>query len=141
MPSEFTVTRRVEFHETDMAGIMHFTNYFRWMEICETTFFRTLGIPVIASEPGQTIGWPRVDVSCEYHAPLRFNDSVEVKLAVKKIGTRSITYRFQFHHEGVLCARGEMTAVCVALDAKAKQGIAAQPIPAEIRAKLQAAPE
>ncbi len=40
MPSGFSITRRVEFHETDMAGIMHFANYFRWMETCETDFYR-----------------------------------------------------------------------------------------------------
>ena len=39
MASEFTITRRVEFSETDLAGIMHFTNFYRWMEICEQAEF------------------------------------------------------------------------------------------------------
>jgi len=140
MPSEFSLTRQVEFHETDMAGIMHFANFFRWMECCETAFYRSLGLPLISFVPGQVVGWPRVNVSCSYRAPLRFNDTVEVRLFVKKLGTRSVVYLFQFRKGAELVAQGEVTAVCVTADAKG--GMAAQLIPADIRAKLQeASPE
>ena len=40
MPTEFTIKRRVQFSETDMAGIMHFANYFRLMEEVEHAFLR-----------------------------------------------------------------------------------------------------
>jgi YbgC/YbaW family acyl-CoA thioester hydrolase len=139
MPSEFSITRQVEFAETDMAGIMHFANFFRWMEACETALYRSLGLPLISFLPGQVVGWPRVNVSCSYRAPLRFNDTVEVKLFVKKLGTRSVTYLFQFRKGGELAAQGEVTAVCVTADARG--GMAAQPIPADVRAKLAEAPE
>ncbi len=138
MPSEFSLTRQVEFHETDMAGIMHFANFFYWMEACETAFYRTLGLPLISFVPGQVVGWPRVNVSCHYHAPLRFNDSVEVKLFVKRLGSRSIIFLFQFRKDGALMAQGEVTAVCVTGDTTG--GMVAAPIPAEVRAKLQVAP-
>jgi len=137
MPSEFSLQRTVEFAETDMAGIMHFANFFRWMESCETAFYRSLGLPLISFMPGQVVGWPRVNVSCTYRVPLRFNDAVEVKLFVKKIGTRSVTYVFQFRKEGALAAQGEVTAVCVG--AGEKGSLVSQPIPADIRAKLQEA--
>lgn len=139
MPSEFSVTRQVEFHETDMAGIMHFANFFRWMETCETAFYRSMGLPLISFVPGQVVGWPRVNVSCAYRAPLRFNDTVVVKLLVKKLTTKSVTYVFQFRKETTLCAIGEVTAVCVAADDQG--GMVAQPIPADVRAQLQEAPE
>ena len=106
------MTRQVEFAETDMAGIVHFVNFFRWMESCETAFYRSLELPLISFVPGQVVGWPRVNVSCTYRAPLRFNDTVEVTLFVKKLGTRSVTYLFQFHQAAVLVAAGEVTAVC-----------------------------
>ena len=138
MPSEFSITRQVEFAETDMAGIMHFANFFRWMESCETALYRSLGLPLISFMPGQVVGWPRVNVSCNYRAPLRFNDTVEVKLFVKKLGTRSVTYLFQFRKGGDLAAQGEVTAVCVTADAQG--GMVAQSIPAAIRAQLQEAP-
>ena len=139
MRSEFSITRRVEFHETDMAGIMHFANFFRWMETCEADLYRSLGLPPISFVPGQVVGWPRVSVSCTYRAPLRFNDQAEVKLFIKKLGTRSVTYVFHFRKGAELIAVGEVTAVCVSSDAKG--GMVAQPIPADVRAKLSVAPE
>jgi len=138
MPSEFSLSRTVEFAETDMAGIMHFANFFYWMESCETAFYRSLGLPLISFVPGQVLGWPRVNVSCDYRQPLRFNDTVEVKLFVKKLGTRSVVYLFQFRKAGVLCAQGEVTAVCVT--AGEQGAMVPAPIPAEVRAKLSVAP-
>ena len=139
MPSEFTITRQVEFHETDMAGIMHFSNFFKWMECCEAAFYRSLDLPLISFVPGQVVGWPRVNVSCQYLSPLRFNDSAEVKLYVKKVGTRSVTYVFQFRQGARFVAQGEVTAVCVTGDERG--GMVAQAIPASVRALLQVAPE
>lgn len=138
MPSEFSITRQVEFAETDMAGIVHFANFFRWMEACETALYRSLGLPLISFVPGQVVGWPRVNVSCSYRAPLRFNDTVEVKLFVKKLNTRSITYVFQFRKGCEVVATGEVTAVCVTSNAQG--GMTAQSIPADVRAQLQEAP-
>ena len=138
MPSGFSITRQVEFAETDMAGIMHFANFFLWMEACETAFYRSLGLPLVSFVPGQIVGWPRVNVSCSYRAPLRFNDTVEVRLFVKQLGTRSVTYVFHFRKNGELAAQGEVKAVCVTGDAQG--GMVAQPIPADIRAQLQEAP-
>ena len=139
MPSGFKITRTVEFHETDMAGIMHFANFFRWMEVCETDFYRSLGVPLISFVPGQVVGWPRVEASCSYRAPLRFNDTVEVKLFVTRLGTKSVAYAFHFCKGAEVVAQGQITAVCVAADGKG--GMVAQPIAADIRAKLQEAPE
>ena len=63
MPYEFIFSRRVEFAETDMAGIVHFANFYRMMENAEHAFFRSLGFSVHDEFDGQTIGWPRVSAS------------------------------------------------------------------------------
>src|SRR5260221_14772436 len=52
MPYEFKHTRRVEFSDTDMAGIMHFSNFFRFMEATETAFMRSLGLSVVLANRG-----------------------------------------------------------------------------------------
>ena len=46
MSNEFSVTHFVQFSETDMAGIVHFSNFFRWMEEVEHAYFRSLGLSV-----------------------------------------------------------------------------------------------
>jgi len=144
MPSEHRLTRTVEFCETDMAGIMHFSNFFRWMESCEAGFYRSLGLPLISFVPGTVVGWPRVRATCDYKAPLRFNDTVEVRLLIKEVRTRSVTYVFQFrkvHDQGQvlreMVAQGEITAVCVTAGADGK--MVAQPIPPAVKAQLQPA--
>ena len=57
MPYEFKITRRVEFSDTDMEGIMHYSNYFRFMETAEHAFFRSLGYSVVLSRSGLTFAF------------------------------------------------------------------------------------
>ena len=67
MVFEFRLKRRVQFYETDAAGIVHFSNYFRYMEEAEHALWRSAGITISGS--GSEIGWPRVSVSFEYLQP------------------------------------------------------------------------
>lgn len=139
MAYEFRTTRRVEFPDTDMAGIMHFTNFFRFMESTEHAFHRSLGLSVDMEKAHLSLGlgWPRVKAECEYLKPLRFEDEVEIHLLVAELRSKTIQYRFLFRHAGHEVARGRLTVVCVT-----KQGgvMKAVNIPAEIHAKIQAAP-
>src|SRR4051812_33488771 len=74
MPAHRYVHRElVQFSDTDMAGIMHFANFFRFMERAEHAFFRSLGFSVMDSQVPreERVGWPRIHASCDYIAPLR----------------------------------------------------------------------
>ena len=112
MPTEFRTKRKIEFSDTDMAGIVHFTRFFVFMETVEHEFLRSLGTSVSTTINGNQIGWPRLAVACEYLSPLRFEDEVDIRLSIKKIGTKSITYQFHFTLDGRDIARGEVTTVC-----------------------------
>ena len=140
MPSEFKHTRRIEFAETDMAGIVHFANFFRMMESTEHEFFRSLGFSIHSHEDGVTIGWPRVSASCDYTRPLRFEDEVEIHLVVAEVRARSIRYQFIFRKvaDGSEVARGNVAAVCATVE-KTTGKLVAVPIPERIRAKITAA--
>ena len=78
-------TRRVEFGDTDMAGIMYFANFFRFMEVAETDFLHSLGLTVSWREGDQKCGFPRVSVACDFVRPARFEDVLTV--AVGRITT------------------------------------------------------
>lgn len=109
----FTTNRRVQFSETDMAGIVHFANFFRWMEETEHEYFRTLGFRIVNKEPdGQVIGWPRVSCSCSYSAPARYDDFVDCYLDVERVGQRSLTYQIEFWRDGTKLAAGKMKTAC-----------------------------
>jgi YbgC/YbaW family acyl-CoA thioester hydrolase len=96
MAYEFELTRSVEFSETDMAGIMHFSNFFRFMESAEHAFLRSLGFSVVLSRSGFEVHLPRVHAECDYLVPVRFEDEILIRLLVEKKGTRSLAYQFRF---------------------------------------------
>ena len=143
MPYEFTLSHRVEFSETDMAGIVHFANYYRMMENAEHAFFRSLGFTVHGHETGTTIGWPRVNAACEFFKPLRFEEVVEIQLLVAEVRARSIRYAFRFWKtedgQRIEIARGTVTAVCATVN-KATGKLGATEIPEAIRASITPAP-
>jgi acyl-CoA thioester hydrolase len=143
MPYEFIYSRRVEFAETDMAGIVHFANFYRMMENAEHAFFRSLGFSIHSEFDGQTIGWPRVSASCEFLRPLRFEEFVDVQLLVAEVRTRSVRYVFRFWKDDggqrVEVARGQVTTVAAAVD-RVTGKLAAVPIPEAIRQSLHPAP-
>mgnify|MGYP001296487317 CR=1 FL=1 len=142
MGSEFKITRQVEFADTDMAGIMHFSKFFHFMEFAEHAFYRSLKSSVHTTLRGTTFGWPRVRATCEYLSPLYFEDEVEIHLLVREIRKRSISYTFIFRkvvEENIKeVARGELTVVC-ATRQPGKKDYKSVPIPREILKKIQPA--
>lgn len=133
---EFITTRRVEFSETDMADIVHFSNFCRYMEHAEHAFFRSLGRSIVDPELG--VGWPRVHMNCDFKKPLRFEDEVEIHLLVSAKTSKSISYQFRFRVEGTEAARGALTVVCVRRNEAGE--MKAANIPPEIAELIEVAP-
>ncbi|HEX6974830.1 MAG TPA: thioesterase family protein [Vicinamibacterales bacterium] len=107
----FRYKRRVEFAETDMAGIVHFSMFFRYMEEAEHALWRAAGLTI--ATPGETIGWPRVSAAFDYKAPLRFQDEFEVTVEIARVARRTIDYAFTIVHEGRTIGSGSLTTACV----------------------------
>ncbi len=144
MPHRFVCTERVQFSDTDMAGIMHFANYARFIERAEHAFFRSLGLSIwddpALIPPDERVGWPRVHFSCDFHAPLRFEDEIGVELLIEEVRTRAIRYVFRvWRSDGELAAEGRMASACVRKDPVTKKMKAVE-IPDRIRSKIEAAP-
>ena len=145
MGYEFKAVRRVEFSETDMAGIVHFSNFFRYMETAEHGFYRSLGFSVMLDQFDPTLGFTRVHAACDYKKPLRFEDMLEVHVLVKEKRSRVLNYFFRFsklpkENGGTpeLVATGELTVVCVSHDRNGK--MEAVPIPRELASLIEVAP-
>jgi YbgC/YbaW family acyl-CoA thioester hydrolase len=132
-------TRRVEFGDTDMAGIMHFSNFFRFMEVAETDFLRARGLNVSWFADGVKWGFPRVSAACDYAKPARFQDTLTIAVSLEKLGTKSVSYRFDFTNQrGEPVAVGRMTAVFCR--SAGPEQIEAVEIPPDIRTKLESSP-
>jgi acyl-CoA thioester hydrolase len=129
MSTPFEWSRLVEFYETDLAGIAHFSNFYRWMESAEHALLRERGIAL--HEGG--IGWPRVHAQADFKKPIKFGDLVRVRVSIAELRTRSVRYAFEFlgNESDEIHATGEMISVCVNLGT-----MKAIEIPAEIRQRL-----
>lgn len=132
----FTTRRRVEFRDTDAAGIVHFSAFFLWMESAEHELLRAAGLRVIDHvADGIDASWPRVSVACDYTAAVRFGDELDVAVVVDKIGRTSVTYGFSFTHAGRAVAHGRVVAVrCLLHPGRNPEAV---PIAADIVARLE----
>lgn len=143
MTHHFRQTRRVQFAETDLAGIVHFSNFYRYMEEAEHAFYRSLGYSVHdmpGDAPGSKVGWPRVHASADFRKPLRFEEEFVVELLIEEIRSKTISYLARFWKEdGELAATGKMVVVCVSFDSGERR-MRAVAIPAAMREKIAEAP-
>jgi acyl-CoA thioester hydrolase len=135
---EYRTRRRIEFSDTDVGGIAHFSRFFVFMEIAEHEFLRALGTSVHVDVDGQKIGWPRVSATCDYLSPARFEDVLDIHVKVVRKGTKSMTYGFEITRGETPVARGQMTSVCCVLNDPA--GVRAIPIPSFLAEKIEEAP-
>jgi len=133
--AKWTFQRRVEFAETDAAGIVHFASLLIYMEQAEHAFLRSLGLSVFP-KPGDAFAgtWPRVQVACEFFAPARFEDELTILVQIDRIGGSSVTYRMELERSGEAIAKGSMTSVHCLHEG---DRLIPHPIPEEIRRRLQ----
>jgi 4-hydroxybenzoyl-CoA thioesterase/acyl-CoA thioester hydrolase len=134
MPAPYSTSRRIEFRDTDAAGIAHFSTYFTMMEQAEHELLRWLDLSVLTADEQGVISWPRVSCQCDYQGPLRFEDVVEIHVFLERLGSKSITYRFEFVCREQTVAVGRTTAVCCRIEESAPP--LAIEIPTAMREKL-----
>jgi|LakMenEpi03Aug12_release.lakeMendotaPanAssembly.Ray.scaffolds.fasta_scaffold160528_2 acyl-CoA thioester hydrolase len=174
----FSWNRRVEFAETDAAGIVHFSSFFLYMEQAEHALFRSLGLSIFrkrptsalqsplsatsppatsppatspsspsstdSSEPSQSwasieldsVSWPRVHCSCDFHSPAYFEDELSIDLFIERLGSKSLTYKHSIRRGQDVLAIGRVTSVCSRVDPVSNR-LASCPIPDFIRQKFQ----
>lgn len=134
--SEYRLRRRVQFHEVDSAGIVHFSCYFRYMEEAEHALWREAGLSIAPS--GRDIGFPRVATSFDFAQPLRFEDECDILIRIVGIGRSSIRYACTISRGADRIAVGTLAVVCVR---KTDDGrMRAIAIPDDIRARFDVAP-
>lgn len=135
--SEFTLRRRVLFYEVDGAGIVHFSNYFRYMEEAEHALWRAAGLSI--ANRGADVGFPRVAAAFEFQRPLRFEDEFDVRIQVLALTEKSMRYRCSLTRGEERIATGSVTVVCVQVGEGGQ--MKAVPLPKEIVSRFEAIPE
>jgi len=133
--SEYRLTRRVHFYETDKAGIVHFSYFYRYMEEAEHALWREAGLSI--APPDASIGFPRVAANFQFLKPLRFEDEFEIHICIADIGEKKIRYRTTVRKDGDLIATGSMTIACVTK--RSGKLLKSTPIPKAIAANFSIA--
>ena len=108
MGASVSIPRRVQWIDTDAAGIWHYSTIIRWAEEAETELHRSLGIM------DHTFGvTPRVRVEFEFGKALRFDDPVDISIEVARLGTSSIEYAVEVRSDGEVAATGRVVSVLI----------------------------
>jgi len=100
--------RRVSFADTDAAGVVHFSRLLCYAEEAEHDLLDKLAIPLLSGG-----GWPRVHIDCDYLAPVRVGNTVEVTISPVKVGRSSVQWEFSMTSTGIEVAKGSMKTVRV----------------------------
>ena len=119
---------RVHWVDTDTAGVMHFSNFFRYFEACEEEFYRSLSLPLTEMSDRFGVLLPCVEAYCQYKAACRFDELIDVTLIVREVQEKTIIYDFQImrQSDGKLAAEGFVK--CIAVNSEWK----AVPLPVEV---------
>ena len=132
----FTFALPVRFADVDHAGIVYYPRFFHYFHVAFEELWRARIGPTAYSEliDRDRVGFPAVKADCEFTAPLRFGDSIEIAITIPRLGTKSITFRYTITHERTraLCATGHVTCAVVDL---AK--FVAIPVPERVRDMLR----
>ena len=131
-------TRRIEWGECDPAGIVFYPNFFAMFDNATTLLFSAaLGMTKFQFlAKYDCAGYPMVDTRARFLAPARFGDDVTIETAITEIKRSSFQVTHQLKNNGVLSVECNDTRVWIGRDPADPSRIKAQPIPAEVVARL-----
>lgn len=102
------VREKVRFAETDMMGVVHHANYFRWFEVGRVEYLRQAGINLLDL---MAIGivFPITDVSCQYKSSAYFDDIISIETSLTELSRAKMVYSYRVVREtdGKLLAEGK----------------------------------
>ncbi len=135
---EYRTRRRIEFSDTDLAGVVHFARFFIFMETAEDEFLRSLGAAFTMNDAGRSLGWPKLAASCDYRNPARYGDTLDIHLKITRKGGRTLSYEFAFTRGDDEIARGRTTSACCEVGSDGTFSITA--IPQALAARIEESP-
>ncbi len=99
---------KAQYYETDQMGIIHHSNYIRWMEEARMNYLSGIGFPMEKIE-AEGIASPVVDVSCQYKKSCRLNEIIRVRIRIKEYNSIKLILEYEMYEK----ESGELRAVGV----------------------------
>lgn len=124
---------RVYYEDTDLAGVVYYANYLRYLERGRSEMLRALGIDQRALKDERGLVFVVRRVAIDYRAPARFDDLLEVETRLAALRGASAEMAQRVLREGAPCAEAVVTVACMDGAGRARR------LPGEVRARLAAA--
>ena len=108
--------RVIRFSDCDPAGMVFFPQYFVMLNaVVEDWVTQALGVNYAQLIATRRIGLPTVALQSEFRAPSRMGDAVEFRLALERLGHRSLTLRVDCMRGSTCCVQIRQTLVTTSL--------------------------
>jgi acyl-CoA thioester hydrolase len=127
--ADFSIEKKVFYHDTDSGGVVYYANYLKFMEEARTEFCLAHGVNV-AEWFKKGIAFVVVHVEIDYKAPAQYGDVLQVSAAVEKLGDSSIHFVQEVRKDQKLLVSARTVWACIGKDFKT------QSLPQEVRSGL-----
>lgn len=133
-------TVRIEWGDCDPAGIIFYPRYFAMFDHSTVLLLeQALGMKKLALyEHYKFGGYPSVDMQARFVLPTRYGDDVEIETVITKVGRSSFSLLHRITLDGALAVEGNETRVWVVRNPDPPGGFQAEPMPADVVARLSA---
>lgn len=91
----YKYTRRAHYHETDKMGIIHHSNYVKWMEEARIEFMDHMGMSMVKLE-SYGISIPVSGITVDYKKPVFFDDVIEIRVTVERYSGVKAVLSYEF---------------------------------------------
>ena len=119
MPGMFVTPYEVRFADVDNAGIFYYPRFFHAFHVAfEKWWQRAVGRPYHLILNEDRVGFPAVHIECDFKRPVTFGDPMEIRVGVKRIGHRSVVFRYEVAHRetGEVHCAADITKAIVDMD-------------------------
>ena len=101
----FTYSRKAQYHETDKMGIIHHSNYIKWLEEARIAYMEHLGYGFDKVEQLGIVS-PVAGISISYKTPVLFNETVDIQITLTRYSgvIQEVSYNIVKQGTGELCA-------------------------------------
>ena len=104
---------RVYYEDTDMAGIVYYANYLKYIERARSDWVRGIGVDQNAMREDDGVVFAVRRVEANYHAPAKFDDQLEVRTSVQTVTGARLVMEQSLHRGESLLFSAVVTVVCV----------------------------
>ena len=129
--SDFSLEKRIYYHDTDCGGVVYYATYLKHLEEARTEYLRSFGIDV-AEYAAKGNLFAVVHMEIDYKCPARYSDIVRVSARIETIGNASIHFLQEVMRGDTLLVKAKVVLACIDNNMKARR------VPEDLKEKFAA---